>query len=102
VLPRRFQIYRVRCSPAMTGITGITSVLQNIFVEHGGEDGSWPIIAGLARADHRVRGLRMSRIDGSLERPTYALSSNGPMSSGSGIVAGVGESLPGLPRKTDD
>jgi glycosyltransferase involved in cell wall biosynthesis len=39
----------------------ITPVFEIIFVEDGGGDGSWPIIAGLARADHRVRGIRMSR-----------------------------------------
>ena len=39
----------------------ITSVFEIIFVEDGGGDGSWPIIASLARADHRVRGIRMSR-----------------------------------------
>jgi glycosyltransferase involved in cell wall biosynthesis len=39
----------------------ITSVFEIIFVEDGGGDGSWRIIAGLARADHRVRGIRMSR-----------------------------------------
>ena len=32
-----------------------------IFVEDGGGDGSWQIIARLARTDHRVRGIRMSR-----------------------------------------
>jgi glycosyltransferase involved in cell wall biosynthesis len=32
-----------------------------ILVEDGGGDHSWPIIEGLARADHRVRGIRMSR-----------------------------------------
>jgi len=30
-------------------------------VEDGGGDGSWPIIADLARMDQRVRGIRMSR-----------------------------------------
>ena len=39
----------------------ITSVFEIIFVEDGGGDGSWPIIADLARTDHRVRGIRMSR-----------------------------------------
>ncbi|HEY1648154.1 MAG TPA: glycosyltransferase family 2 protein [Terracidiphilus sp.] len=39
----------------------ITSVFEIIFVEDGGGDGSWPIIARLARMDHRVRGIRMSR-----------------------------------------
>jgi glycosyltransferase involved in cell wall biosynthesis len=39
----------------------ITSVFEIIFVEDGGGDSSWPIIARLARADHRVRGIRMSR-----------------------------------------
>ncbi len=39
----------------------IGSEFEIIFVEDGGGDGSWSIIADLARADHRVRGLRMSR-----------------------------------------
>ncbi len=39
----------------------LTPVFEIIFVEDGGGDGSWAIIAGLARADHRVRGIRMSR-----------------------------------------
>jgi undecaprenyl-phosphate 4-deoxy-4-formamido-L-arabinose transferase len=39
----------------------ITPVFEIIFVEDGGGDGSWPIIAGLARGDYRVRGIRMSR-----------------------------------------
>jgi glycosyltransferase involved in cell wall biosynthesis len=39
----------------------IGSEFEIIFVEDGGCDGSWPIIADLARADSRVRGIRMSR-----------------------------------------
>ncbi|MDR5727425.1 MAG: glycosyltransferase family 2 protein [Terriglobia bacterium] len=39
----------------------ITAVFEIIFVEDGGGDGSWPIIERLARTDHRVRGIRMSR-----------------------------------------
>ena len=39
----------------------LTSVFEIIFVEDGGGDGSWAIIADLARSDHRVRGIRMSR-----------------------------------------
>ena len=39
----------------------LTSVYEIIFVEDGGGDGSWQIIAGLASTDHRVRGIRMSR-----------------------------------------
>jgi undecaprenyl-phosphate 4-deoxy-4-formamido-L-arabinose transferase len=39
----------------------ITSIFEIIFVEDGGGDGSWPIIARLARTDRRVRGIRMSR-----------------------------------------
>jgi len=39
----------------------ITSAFEIIFVEDGGGDGSWLIISGLARTDHRVRGIRMSR-----------------------------------------
>lgn len=39
----------------------ITPVFEIIFVEDEGGDGSWSIIARLARTDHRVRGIRMSR-----------------------------------------
>jgi len=36
-------------------------VFEIIFVEDGGGDKSWSIITDLARTDHRVRGIRMSR-----------------------------------------
>jgi undecaprenyl-phosphate 4-deoxy-4-formamido-L-arabinose transferase len=39
----------------------ITAVFEIIFVEDGGGDGSWQIIERLARQDHQVRGIRMSR-----------------------------------------
>jgi glycosyltransferase involved in cell wall biosynthesis len=39
----------------------ITSVFEIIFVEDCGGDGSWSVIAELAAADQRVRGIRMSR-----------------------------------------
>ena len=39
----------------------IASPFEIILVEDGGGDHSWPIIEDLARADHRVRGIRMSR-----------------------------------------
>jgi glycosyltransferase involved in cell wall biosynthesis len=39
----------------------VAPLFEIIFVEDGGGDRSWPIIAGLARTDHRVRGIRMSR-----------------------------------------
>jgi undecaprenyl-phosphate 4-deoxy-4-formamido-L-arabinose transferase len=39
----------------------ITQCFEIIFVEDGGVDGSWRIITDLARADHRVHGIRMSR-----------------------------------------
>ena len=52
-----FDLYQ-QLSAAMSKIT---SVFEIIFVEDGGGDGSWPIIARLARTDHRVRGIRMSR-----------------------------------------
>jgi glycosyltransferase involved in cell wall biosynthesis len=39
----------------------IASAFEIIFVEDGGGDGSWPIIARLVRSDDRVRGIRMSR-----------------------------------------
>lgn len=42
-------------------LEAITSTFEVIFVEDGGGDGSWPIIADLARMDQRVRGIRMSR-----------------------------------------
>jgi undecaprenyl-phosphate 4-deoxy-4-formamido-L-arabinose transferase len=42
-------------------ISEIASEFEIIFVEDGGGDGSWLIIEHLARTDHRVRGIRMSR-----------------------------------------
>ncbi len=39
----------------------ITAAFEIIFVEDGGGDGSWSIIERLARTDHRVRDIRMSR-----------------------------------------
>jgi undecaprenyl-phosphate 4-deoxy-4-formamido-L-arabinose transferase len=39
----------------------VTPDFEIIFVEDAGGDGSWPIIAELARTDQRVRGFRMSR-----------------------------------------
>ena len=42
-------------------LSELTSVFEIIFVEDGGGDGSWAIIVDLARADHRVRGIKMSR-----------------------------------------
>jgi glycosyltransferase involved in cell wall biosynthesis len=39
----------------------LASAFEIIFVEDGGGDGSWPIIAGLAAKDDRVRGIRLSR-----------------------------------------
>jgi glycosyltransferase involved in cell wall biosynthesis len=48
------------CQLAAT-MAEITPVFEIIFVEDGGDDGSWSIVAGLALADHRVRGIRMSR-----------------------------------------
>lgn len=52
-----FDLHR-QLSDAMSRIT---PVFEIIFVEDGGGDDSWPIIECLARADHRVRGIRMSR-----------------------------------------
>ena len=51
------ELYR-QLSAAMADIT---SVFEIVFVEDGGGDRSWPIIEDLARADSRVRGIRMSR-----------------------------------------
>lgn len=42
-------------------MAGINLQFEIIFIEDGGADGSWPIIVDLARADPRVRGIRMSR-----------------------------------------
>lgn len=39
----------------------ITPCFEIIFVEDGGGDGSWPMIAGIAGDDPRVRGIRMRR-----------------------------------------
>jgi undecaprenyl-phosphate 4-deoxy-4-formamido-L-arabinose transferase len=44
-----------------SALADIAPVSEIIFVEDGGGDKSWPIIAGLASKDHRVRGIRMSR-----------------------------------------
>ena len=44
-----------------TAMPQITSAFEIIFVEDGGGDSSWAIVAGLAHEDHRVRGIRMSR-----------------------------------------
>jgi glycosyltransferase involved in cell wall biosynthesis len=46
-----FDLYR----QLSNAISELTSVFEIIFVEDGGGDGSWAIIADLARADHRVR-----------------------------------------------
>ena len=45
----------------VAAMAAITPVFEIIFVEDGGDDGSWSIIASLASADPRIRGIRMSR-----------------------------------------
>ena len=52
-----FDLY-CQLSEAMAKLTPFYEI---IFVEDAGGDGSWPIIARLAHADHRVHGIRMSR-----------------------------------------
>jgi glycosyltransferase involved in cell wall biosynthesis len=42
-------------------IAQVASAFEIIFVEDGGGDGSWRIIAGLVGKDDRVRGIRLSR-----------------------------------------
>jgi glycosyltransferase involved in cell wall biosynthesis len=42
-------------------MVAITPAFEIIFVEDGGGDSSWFIIRDLAHADHRVRGIQMSR-----------------------------------------
>jgi glycosyltransferase involved in cell wall biosynthesis len=42
-------------------LPSITSAFEIIFVEDGGGDGSWAVIAELAAVDAHVRGVRMSR-----------------------------------------
>jgi glycosyltransferase involved in cell wall biosynthesis len=44
-----------------TAMAQITPAFEIIFVEDGGGDPSWAIIAGLAHDDHRVLSIRMSR-----------------------------------------
>jgi len=44
-----------------TALEAITPVFEIVFIEDGGNDGSWPIITDLAHSDRRVRGIRMSR-----------------------------------------
>lgn len=50
-------LYRELCD----AMPKITPVFEIVFIEDGGGDGSWQIIAGLASTDHRVQGIRMSR-----------------------------------------
>ncbi len=45
----------------VSALKELGSDFEIIFVEDGGGDRSWAIIADLARADSRVRGMRMSR-----------------------------------------
>lgn len=51
------ELYRQLCAE----MPRLTAAFEIIFVEDGGGDGSWPIIADIARRDDRVRGIRMSR-----------------------------------------
>jgi glycosyltransferase involved in cell wall biosynthesis len=48
-------------SQLSAAMTRITPAFEIIFVEDDGGDGSWSVIAELAAADQRVRGIRMSR-----------------------------------------
>lgn len=48
-------------SQLSAALSKVVPAFEIIFVEDGGGDGSWPIIARLAHTDHRVRGIRMSR-----------------------------------------
>jgi undecaprenyl-phosphate 4-deoxy-4-formamido-L-arabinose transferase len=54
-------VLRELYSELVQAMEDITPEFEIIFVEDCGGDGSWPIIADLARHDPRVRGLRMSR-----------------------------------------
>jgi glycosyltransferase involved in cell wall biosynthesis len=58
---RSEQILPELCHQLSAAMTEVTPEFEIIFIEDGGGDGSWPIIVSLARADHRVRGIRMSR-----------------------------------------
>src|ERR1700733_4889287 len=58
---RSEQILPELYSQLSAAMVEITPDFEIIFIEDGGGDGSWPIIVSLARADHRVRGIRMSR-----------------------------------------
>jgi glycosyltransferase involved in cell wall biosynthesis len=42
-------------------LPAITKAYEVIFVEDGGNDGSWTVIASIAATDPQVRGIRMSR-----------------------------------------
>lgn len=45
----------------IASIGTITDHLEIVFVEDAGGDGSWDVIAGLAAADSRVKGIRFTR-----------------------------------------
>jgi undecaprenyl-phosphate 4-deoxy-4-formamido-L-arabinose transferase len=49
------------CRQLILALEKIAAAFEIIFVEDGGGDGSWLVIEDLARADCRVRGIRMSR-----------------------------------------
>ena len=42
-------------------LTVLVPVFEIVFVEDGGGDEAWAVIAAISKADRRVRGLRMSR-----------------------------------------
>lgn len=45
----------------MGALGALAPAFEIIYVEDSGGDGSWSLIAAFARADSRVRGIRMNR-----------------------------------------
>jgi glycosyltransferase involved in cell wall biosynthesis len=58
---RAEQILPELYSQLASALAEIAPAFEIIFVEDGGGDGSWRVIAELADSDPRVRGIRMSR-----------------------------------------
>jgi glycosyltransferase involved in cell wall biosynthesis len=49
------------CARIRAAASGITEDFEIVLVSDGGNDGSWPVIADLAAADRRIKGINFTR-----------------------------------------